>query len=123
MKSSAIACPHAPASGVWPALVTTAKVACGNCAAAMRPCSIGVLLSRSPDCTSTGTSGSGRPCSDDPAVGSAGQSTHCGPASIPVLSHAAGDNGRNCARSSAASADRYWARRSAGGAARSYGRG
>ena len=123
MKSSAIATPHAPVSGVWPMLATTANVTCANCAAAARPCSTGVLVSRSPDWTSTGTSGSARPCSGEPAVGSAGQSKHPGPASMPVLSHARGENGRNCAGSSAASARVYWLCRCAGDAARSYGRG
>jgi hypothetical protein len=35
-----------------------------------------------------GTSGSGRPCSGEPAVGSAGQSRHFGPASMSVPSQA-----------------------------------
>ena len=39
----------------------------------------GVLVSRSPDCTSTGTSGIARPRRGEPAVGSAGQSRHFGP--------------------------------------------
>ena len=57
MKSIAIATPQRAGSGVWPALRTTAKIGWANCAAAARPCSTGVLVSRSPDWTSTATSG------------------------------------------------------------------
>ena len=105
------------AVGVWPAFGISMNVACANCRAASRPAELGALASRSPERTSTGTSGNLVPGgSGDRAEESLGQSRHCAPAGL-VCVQPSGEKGQNACGSIAFSARAYAARRAARGSA------
>src|SRR3954468_16557400 len=102
--------PHVVSVGVWPAFGISANVARGNCRATWRPAELGVLASRSPERTSTGTSG----IEARGVIGATrppGHSMQASVASKPALVHADGENGRNARRPSAVRAWSYAARR------------